>query len=198
MKGLSHDFLHRKNKTVVPCELKIQYGTLRQYRGQRPDILWEVHIGFADCLLASSQQNLYDIYLLLCIQKTCVKHVEFYCKNTFEKLVHLVGFIIRMMHGPLNVKSLRPHQIRGWVGTEPVWTFPRREKCLLHASNHPTIPWLFRPQHSHTNYTTVALIHSFFMEILELIKLLFCYLFSVSQHMVQFYDQQMRESSWPW
>ena len=26
------------------------------------------HTGYADCLLASSQHNLYDIYLLLCIQ----------------------------------------------------------------------------------------------------------------------------------
>jgi len=59
---------------------------------------------YADCLLLSSQHNLYDIYLLLCIQyetpddgqKTCPKHVEFYSKNKFEKLVHLVGFIIRV------------------------------------------------------------------------------------------------------
>jgi len=59
--------------------------------------------GYADCLLASSPHNLYDICLLLCIQywtpddgqKTCPKHVEFYSKNKFEKLVHLVGFIIR-------------------------------------------------------------------------------------------------------
>jgi len=29
-------------------------------------------------------------------QKTSPKHVEFYSKNKFEKLVHLVGFIIRM------------------------------------------------------------------------------------------------------
>jgi hypothetical protein len=28
-------------------------------------------------------------------QKTCPKHVEFYSKNKFEKLVHLVGFIVR-------------------------------------------------------------------------------------------------------
>ena len=28
-------------------------------------------------------------------QRNCPKHVEFYSKNTFEKLVHLVGFIIR-------------------------------------------------------------------------------------------------------
>jgi len=42
--------------------------------------------------LASSQQTLYDIYLLLCVQcwtpddgqRNCSKHVEFYSKNKFE------------------------------------------------------------------------------------------------------------------
>ena len=72
------------------------------------------HIGYANCLLAgsgwniliplaSSRHNLYDIHLLLCVQcqnpddgqRTCSKHVEFYSKNKFEKLVHLYGFIIR-------------------------------------------------------------------------------------------------------
>ena len=41
---------------------------------------------------------------LLCVQwktpddgqRNCPKHVAFYTKNTFEKLVHLVGFIIRI------------------------------------------------------------------------------------------------------
>ena len=28
-------------------------------------------------------------------QRNCSKHVEFYSKNKFQKLVHLVGFIIR-------------------------------------------------------------------------------------------------------
>ena len=28
-------------------------------------------------------------------QKKCPKHVELYSKNKFEKLMHLVGFIIR-------------------------------------------------------------------------------------------------------
>jgi len=65
-------------------------------------------------IIASSQHNLYDIYLLLCVQyetpddgqRNCPKHVEFYSKNKFEKLVHLVGFTIGIitMHGPLNVK----------------------------------------------------------------------------------------------
>jgi hypothetical protein len=31
-------------------------------------------------------------------QKTCPKHVEFYSKNKFEKLVHLVGFTIRIYY----------------------------------------------------------------------------------------------------
>ena len=50
------------------------------------------HRGYADCLLASSQHNLYDINLLLCIQykipadgqKTCPKHVEFYSKTNLR------------------------------------------------------------------------------------------------------------------
>ena len=50
---------------------------------------------------------------LLCVQcgtsddgqRNCPKHVEFYSKNKFEKLMHLVGFIVRIitMHGHLNV-----------------------------------------------------------------------------------------------
>ena len=31
-------------------------------------------------------------------QRKCPKHVEFYSKNIFEKLVHLVGFILRIYH----------------------------------------------------------------------------------------------------
>ena len=50
--------------------------------------------------------NLYDIYhCCVCSKKTpydghtnCPKHVEFYSKNKFEKLVHLVSFIIRIYH----------------------------------------------------------------------------------------------------
>jgi len=30
-------------------------------------------------------------------QRNCPKHVEFYSKNKFEKLVHLVGFVIRIL-----------------------------------------------------------------------------------------------------
>ena len=66
--------------------------------------------------LASSQHNLYDIYLLLCVQcqtpddeqRNCPKHVDFYSKNKFEKLLHLVGFIMRMYH---NARSSECHTL---------------------------------------------------------------------------------------
>ena len=32
------------------------------------------------------------------MERNCPKNVEFYSKNKFEKLVHLVGFIIRIYH----------------------------------------------------------------------------------------------------
>jgi len=31
-------------------------------------------------------------------QRNCPKHVQFYPKNKFEKLVHLAGFIVRIYH----------------------------------------------------------------------------------------------------
>ena len=62
------------------------------------------HTVDADCLLASSHHHLYGIYLLLCVQcqtpddgqKNCPRHGAFYSKNKFEKLVHLIDFIIRI------------------------------------------------------------------------------------------------------
>jgi len=67
---------------------------------------------FADSLRAGSGRNCRSVLILLasCMtytiavctvkksddgQRNCPKHVEFYFKNKFEKLVHLVGFIIR-------------------------------------------------------------------------------------------------------
>jgi len=54
-------------------------------------------------LLASCQRNCMAYTIAVCTVKTpddgqrnCPKYVEFYSKNKFEKLVHLVGFIIRI------------------------------------------------------------------------------------------------------
>ena len=56
------------------------------------------HTGLADSLRASCQQTVW--------QRNCPKHVAFYSKNKFEKLMHLVGSIVRIFHdaGHLNVK----------------------------------------------------------------------------------------------
>ena len=50
--------------------------------------------------------NVYNIYhCCVCSEKlpddgqrNCPKHPEFYSKNKFENLVHLLGFIIRIYH----------------------------------------------------------------------------------------------------
>ena len=77
---------------------------------------------------------LYDIYHC-CVysekktpddgQRNCPKHVEFYSKHKFEKLVQLVGFIIRIYH---DARS------------------PERQSCLIH-----TLPlcFEFRSEHAH-------------------------------------------------
>jgi len=84
---------------------------------------WYMSYSFADSLRAGSGRNCSSILILLtscqqrCVtylytiavctvknpdggktpddgQRNCPKHVEFHSKNKFEKLVHLVGFII--------------------------------------------------------------------------------------------------------
>ena len=42
-------------------------------------------------------------------QRNCPKHVEFYSKNILDKLVHLVGFIIRIYH---DARSAERHIFR--------------------------------------------------------------------------------------
>jgi len=74
---------------------------------------WYMSYRFSDSLQAGSGQNVLILLTscmtytpLLCVQwktpddrqRNCPKHVEFHSKNKFEKLVHLVGFIIRIYH----------------------------------------------------------------------------------------------------
>jgi hypothetical protein len=67
---------------------------------------------FADSLRAGSGRNVQAVskpvwhITTLCLQwrtpddgqRNCPKHVEFYSKNKFQELVHLVGFILRIYH----------------------------------------------------------------------------------------------------
>ena len=65
---------------------------------------WPIASGIGTLIpLASSQQNLYDIPIAVYTvitpddgKKYCLKHVEFYSKNNFEKFVNLIGFVIRI------------------------------------------------------------------------------------------------------
>jgi len=71
---------------------------------------WYMSYTFADSLQQhvlswSCSQAVWHVPLL-CVQwktpddgqRNCLKHVEFYFKNQFEKLLHLVGFTIRIYH----------------------------------------------------------------------------------------------------
>ena len=61
---------------------------------------------------------------LLCVQwktpddgqRNCPKHVEFYSKNKFEKLVHLVGFIIRIYYDTRS-RGRQIHKGGSWTVT---------------------------------------------------------------------------------
>ena len=73
--------------------------------------------------LHSDRYMSYSTRLLIIDRKTYPKHIEFFSKNKFEKLVHFFGFIVRLYHdarssecqilNPLlikqtEIKSLRP------------------------------------------------------------------------------------------
>ena len=68
---------------------------------------------------------------LLCVQwktlddgqRNCLKHVEFYSKNKFEKLVHLVGFIIRIYNDARSPER-QIHTVPSWSCSQAVWHIP--------------------------------------------------------------------------
>jgi len=71
---------------------------------------WYISYRFADSLREGSCSQAVTVTcmiytIIVCTvknsddgQRNCPKHVEFYSQNTFEKLVHLFGFIIRIYH----------------------------------------------------------------------------------------------------
>ena len=63
-------------------------------------------------------------------QKNCPKHVEFYSKNKFEKLVHPVGFIIRIYHDArspeLQIVDHIRFQLTFWRLTTTIMVVPHR------------------------------------------------------------------------
>jgi len=64
-------------------------------------------------------------------QRNCLKHVEFYSKNKFEKLVHLVGFIIRKR----SVYCIISHQIFFLIPSTFLWMSLLTPGFYQHTSN---------------------------------------------------------------
>ena len=77
---------------------------------------------------------------LLCVQwktpddgqRNCLKHVQFYSKNKFEKLVHIVGFIIRIYHTALSPERQIAATCFGpTVGPSSGWSLSRWSVQLI-------------------------------------------------------------------
>jgi hypothetical protein len=43
--------------------------------------------------------------------RNCPKHIEFYSRNEFEKLVNLIGFIVRIYHDARSAERQKRHGI---------------------------------------------------------------------------------------
>ena len=101
---------------------------------------WYMSYRFADSLRAGSGRNVWHIPLL-CVrwktpddgQRNCLKHVEFYSKNKFEKLVHLVGFIIRIYHDAWS------HECQSSWQEQKI--LPDRQLRLIGHGIHTTVQW---------------------------------------------------------
>jgi hypothetical protein len=93
--------------------------------------------------------------LLLCVQwktpddgrRNCPKHVEFNSKNKFEKLVHLVGLIIRIYHDARSperqIRTISFPHISQWPQyflpshTIEIFPFPNHLASTCISSNYP-------------------------------------------------------------
>jgi len=111
---------------------------------------WYMSYRFADRLRAGSgrkfrpdpARKLWSHIPLLCVQwktpddgqRNCPKHVEFYSKNKFEKLVHLVGFVMGTVSFPRRTAF---HGLSWLVSL--LWSFP----CLT-LLNTPGLEELHR------------------------------------------------------
>jgi len=87
-------------------------------------VFWTVSLSITRSLALYTQRQVYVIQGIRTIplassqhdgHRKCPKHVEFYPKNKFEKLVHILGFITRIYHdaqSSVNVKIMHTYQIK--------------------------------------------------------------------------------------
>ena len=62
-------------------------------------------------------------------QRNCPKHVEFYSKNKFEKLVHLVGLNVRICHDTRSPERQKTHAVFGTVCTRGYAKLKKTRNC---------------------------------------------------------------------
>ena len=72
-------------------------------------------------------------------QKSCPKSVEFYSKNKFEKLVHLVGFIIRIYH---DERSPEHQYIYIYIYIYKVLLRVKEQRNILHEIRKRKANWI--------------------------------------------------------
>jgi hypothetical protein len=85
--------------------------------------------------------------------RNCLKHVEFYFQNKFEKLVHLAGFIIRselLCKRSIAFRYALPVQSAGipcnWITTYGSITFPLAVEPRGRGRCCPLIIWNMNPR----------------------------------------------------
>jgi len=96
------------------------------------------HTGFLTARKLSA-----NLHVLLCVQwktpddgqRNCLKHVEFNSKNELEKLVLLVGFIIRIYHYAWSPE----HQTKSKRSMCKIvfWKFSHQMRMCLYDAQHP-------------------------------------------------------------
>ena len=127
---------------------------------------------FADSLQAASSQAVSKLVWYIPLlrvqwrtpddgQRNCPKHVEFHSKNKFEKLVHLVGFIIRMLEwlissNPVALETNHTAVTKTWLNwhSKLLCTVSKKRTInsqiitlLLHVSTPTRHPQVVRSQY---------------------------------------------------
>jgi len=86
-------------------------------------------------LYTQQQVNVIQYKTLDDVQKTCPKHVQFYSKDKYEKVVHLIGFIIRIYEGHSIRNLLRATKVhRSWYKFRSMSFIPLHFRYFLTMS----------------------------------------------------------------
>ena len=91
-------------------------------------------------------------------QRNCPKHVEFYSKNKFEKLVQVVGFIIRRTIHSFTYSHTSPQLLQAFQEADTSCAFQRQVKNNC-SFKPPPAPPVNIPRHLMAIYSNMPLEH---------------------------------------